>query len=322
MVAFYKHDIPHWRGGTASLSDRAYRVYHVIVEEIMMQEGSFPLHERSLAGMANRSVRDCKLALNELVACGKIKIEGGRIFNERAEKELDWIRENRKNAAAGGKKTAEKVSTTPRDDLDWSATTPREAVENIGRHNEISSAVEAALDAANKPKREEKRREEKKESFPPALSLIPATAEPPATESAVVELKKGIVQAFIRAGSMNTNPDTHQASLWISLKYHPSVCLAVIEGILAKNPNVRSLSYFDSAIQQAHEKLIPDLPPEKPMEPKFDLGCGVVMPASLIAIHVANFTKTGHWLGMLGPPPGEHGCRIPSQFLPKKEQAA
>lgn len=138
MVAFYKHDIAQWRSGTVSLSDRAYRVYHVIVEEIMLNEGPVPLHERSLAGKANRSVRDFRAALDELVTFGKVSIRDGFVTNSRAEKELNGIRTNREHAANGGRKSAEQRKND----------------------NDINAAVQAPLASASNHKREEKRREE------------------------------------------------------------------------------------------------------------------------------------------------------------------
>ena len=107
MVLFYKHDIAGWRGGTVMLSDRAYRVYHVIVEEIMLHEGPVPLHERSLAGKANRSVRDFNAAIGELVAAGKLSIRDGFIDNSRCGNELRTIRDHRESAANGGRKSGE-----------------------------------------------------------------------------------------------------------------------------------------------------------------------------------------------------------------------
>jgi hypothetical protein len=89
MVAFYKHDIHAWRGGTASLSDRAYRVYHVIIEEIMAREGSIFLHKKSLADLSNRSIRDLDAALSELQSAGKISIVDGRIHCDPARSLID-----------------------------------------------------------------------------------------------------------------------------------------------------------------------------------------------------------------------------------------
>jgi uncharacterized protein YdaU (DUF1376 family) len=173
MVAFYKHDISKWRGGTGILSDRAYRVYHVIVEEIYLEEGPIPLHERRLAGAANRSVRDFRAALQELVEAGKLRIEDGRIQNERAGSELGAIFKNRENAAKGGRNSVENPANTGREPVEHLPNTMRvdgECTSNSHRKeagradliNENKTGDKAPLASANKPKREEKSREEKK----------------------------------------------------------------------------------------------------------------------------------------------------------------
>lgn len=114
MAVFYKHHIMDWRGGTSGLSDRAYRVYHVIIEEIMLNDGPVPLHERSLAGKSNRSTRDFRAALAELVEAGKIVLKDGFLHNPRAEAELDAIQKSR-----------EKYPKTPRKVGEYSANSPR-----------------------------------------------------------------------------------------------------------------------------------------------------------------------------------------------------
>lgn len=157
VVAFYKHDIAKWRGGTVALSDRAYRVYHVIIEEIMLNEGPVPLHERSLAGKANRSVRDFRAALDELVTFGKVSVRDGFVHNSRAETELKSIRDNRENAANGGRKSGE-------------------VRQNI---NDLKGCDEAPLHSATKPKRD-REREEKKEIEPSVLCPKPVRTQYPA----------------------------------------------------------------------------------------------------------------------------------------------
>lgn len=114
MVAFYKHNISAWRGGTSDLSDRAYRVYHVIIEQIMLHEGPIPCHEKSLAGLSNRSTRDFRAAFQELIAAGKLQLIAGKIWNNRAEFELEGIWANRENAAKGGRKVGGRSVNGPR----------------------------------------------------------------------------------------------------------------------------------------------------------------------------------------------------------------
>lgn len=102
MVAFYKHDIAAWRGGTASLTHEQYRVYHVLVEQMMLEEGSVLVHERMLAGLSGMSMRAFRSVLDQLIQLGKVKRNGDRVSNGRAETELLSVRENRENARLGG----------------------------------------------------------------------------------------------------------------------------------------------------------------------------------------------------------------------------
>ena len=160
MVAFYKHDIVAWRKGTAGLSDRAYRVYHVIVEQIMQNESALPYHELSLAGLANRSVRDFRLAFAELTELNLVRLDGRFIRNARAESELEAIEANRVNAAKGGrsKKTrgpfdGNSTETHARESVEHSASSPRardEFEENLNKNND---GCEAPLVSDSKPKR-------------------------------------------------------------------------------------------------------------------------------------------------------------------------
>lgn len=166
-MQFYKHDIVQWRGGTVGLSDRAYRVYHVLVEEIMLNEGPVPHHERSLAGKSNRSARDFRAALAELVAAGKVTIRAGMIENLRAEKELKSVRKLREHAAKGGRTLRER-----------SANGPRKVGELDEKHNDNNGALEAVLHSDKKHYRgrEEGRVEEERKA---PLEDPPRSAPPP-----------------------------------------------------------------------------------------------------------------------------------------------
>lgn len=127
MASFYKHHIMDWRSGTSGLSDRAYRVYHVIIEEIMLNDGAVPLHERSLAGKSNRSTRDFRAALDELVEAGKVIVKDGFLHNPRAEAELDAIQKSR-----------EKYPKTPRKVDEYSANSPRIVRELAEKPNDFN----------------------------------------------------------------------------------------------------------------------------------------------------------------------------------------
>lgn len=99
MASFYKHDIEAWSRATISLSDRDYRVYHVIVCEIMRAEAPILNHDRMLAGLTNRSTRDVRAAIAALEAAGLILVSHGFIDNKRCAEELAELRDAKRRAA-------------------------------------------------------------------------------------------------------------------------------------------------------------------------------------------------------------------------------
>lgn len=81
-----------------------------------------------------------------------------------------------------------------------------------------------------------------------------------AARDAVSNLRQEIVSAFAAAGSA-TIPDTSRAATWLTKGYDPAICLATISELLARNPNARSLAYFDQAIADAHAPQTARAPP-------------------------------------------------------------
>lgn len=163
MVRFYKHDINDWRGGTRRLSDRAYRVYHVLVEEIMQAEGPVPNDERFLAALSNRSTRDYRAALAELVSAGKIvALPDGRLSNPRTERELDGIKSARERMAEGGRKsrpsgssTLENVVKHPRNFRETLTNADRKVDENREKISKINGSEKGGFqNASEAPSRE------------------------------------------------------------------------------------------------------------------------------------------------------------------------
>lgn len=103
MVAFYKHDIPSWMDGTEGLTAEEYRVYHVVVMLIYLNEWPIEANERGLAGRCNMHRLTFRTALASLIKSGKLVLENGQLTNARAVAELASIEENRRNARKGGK---------------------------------------------------------------------------------------------------------------------------------------------------------------------------------------------------------------------------
>ncbi|CAO4179525.1 DUF1376 domain-containing protein [Methylorubrum populi] len=156
MVGFYKHDIPAWMDGTEALSDGAYRAYHVIVQLIMLNEGPITLNERGLAGRCNQTLKLFLRHLDELVRAGKLAVEGGRISNARAARELETVQKNRENAGKGGKISAQQRKTAP------------DPQSEIAKSLENNDAGEAA------PQRDRSLKEKRREDTP----IVPKGTEP------------------------------------------------------------------------------------------------------------------------------------------------
>ncbi len=153
MVAWYKHDIPAWMDGTASLSDGAYRAYHVICQQIYVNEGPIALNERYLAGSCNQSVKAFRGNLKELTDAGKLVEIEGRLSNSRAVLELENVSENRKNAAKGGKNSGKARKNSAE----------HSSSENSSNENNDDSEATLQQNRTEKTRLEKTRQEESRE---------------------------------------------------------------------------------------------------------------------------------------------------------------
>ena len=87
-MSFYKMDPGAWDFGTAELSLEEEAAYLRIVNAIHKHEGPVPDNDRVLAGMFRTSTRKARALVKALVAAGKIGIEDGKIWNDRARSDL------------------------------------------------------------------------------------------------------------------------------------------------------------------------------------------------------------------------------------------
>ena len=96
---------------------------------------------------------------------------------------------------------------------------------------------------------------------PPTPPIIPPTpAGLGRAPESLSDLRQAIVTEFQRAGSV-TIPDTSRAAIWLAKGYGPAICIATVSELLARNPNARSLAYFDQAIADAHSPPAARAPP-------------------------------------------------------------
>lgn len=111
IMKFYKHDIPDWMDATESLSDGAYRAYHVICQLIYTHEGPIRMNERGLAGRCNQRVDRFLKNFNELITGGYVTYNDGIIDQYRCHNELISIAySNDKRSNTLKNKARDKVS--------------------------------------------------------------------------------------------------------------------------------------------------------------------------------------------------------------------
>ena len=147
MTDFYKMDPADWDQGTSRLSLEEEAAYLRIVNSIHKHKGPVPNVDRVLAGMFRTSTRKARSLVLALIDAGKIMIEDGAIWNDRARSDLvhrGFVSISRvESGAKGGRKSAEARA---------------KALET----NETEQAIAST--------REEKRREEKKDNPPTPLA--------------------------------------------------------------------------------------------------------------------------------------------------------
>lgn len=88
MADFYRMDPGDWDFGTASLTLEEEAAYLRIVNAIHKHKGPVPCQDRVLAGMFRVSTRKARALVEALRLAGKITVEDGYIWNDRARKDL------------------------------------------------------------------------------------------------------------------------------------------------------------------------------------------------------------------------------------------
>lgn len=140
MTDFYKMDPADWDNGTARLSLEEEAAYLRIVNSIHKHKGPVPDVDRVLAGMFRTSTRKARSLVLALIEAGKIIVEDGAIWNDRARSDLvhrGFVSVSRAESGAKGGRMSAELRAKPLE-----TNKPEQA---------------------NASTREEKRREEKKE---------------------------------------------------------------------------------------------------------------------------------------------------------------
>lgn len=141
MNDFYRMDPGAWDFGTASLSLEEEAAYLRIVNAIHKHKGPVPDQDRVLAGLFRVSTRKARALVKALQDEGKITIEDGLIWNDRARSDLvhrGFVSISRaESGAKGGRTRAENAAKSLKDkDTDQAIASSREEK----RREELSEA--------------------------------------------------------------------------------------------------------------------------------------------------------------------------------------
>lgn len=141
MSDFYRMDPGAWDFGTASLSLEEEAAYLRIVNAIHKHKGPVPDQDRVLAGLFRVSTRKARALVKALQDAGKVTIEDGLIWNDRARSDLvqrGFVSISRaESGAKGGRTRAENAAKSMKDkDTDQAIASSREEK----RREELSEA--------------------------------------------------------------------------------------------------------------------------------------------------------------------------------------
>ena len=141
MSDFYRMDPGAWDFGTASLSLEEEAAYLRIVNAIHKHKGPVPDQDRVLAGLFRVSTRKARALVKALQDAGKVTIEDGLIWNDRARSDLvqrGFVSISRaESGAKGGRTRAENAAKSLKDkDTDQVIASSREEK----RREELSEA--------------------------------------------------------------------------------------------------------------------------------------------------------------------------------------
>lgn len=110
--------------------------------------------------------------------------------------------------------------------------------------------------------------------------------------------------------------DMARVAMWLAQGYSTDLIRAVVVERIRDGKRPKSLAWFDGALHDAAQVKAPPAAPEKPAEPEVDLGAGLTWPLSAVQRVVSQWRENERsWpIGILGPRPGQPGCRVPPRF--------
>lgn len=102
MAEYYKFEIANWNEGTSHLTLEQEAAYLRVVNAIRLSDQPIAFNSFALCGLWRCNERKAKRLLGELTAAGKLKLEAGKIVNEKAVNDASNLRRLRADRASAG----------------------------------------------------------------------------------------------------------------------------------------------------------------------------------------------------------------------------
>lgn len=102
MAEYYKFEIANWDEGTALLTLEQEAAYLRVINAIRLKDQPLTFNMFALCGIWRCNERKAKRLLDELVAAGKLRIEDGKIINDKAVDAASTLLRLRADRASAG----------------------------------------------------------------------------------------------------------------------------------------------------------------------------------------------------------------------------
>lgn len=102
MAEYYKFEIANWNEGTADLTLEQEAAYLRVVNAIRLADQPITFNKFALCGLWRCNERKANRLLSELIEAGKLRIEGGKIINDKAVEDASNLRRLRADRASAG----------------------------------------------------------------------------------------------------------------------------------------------------------------------------------------------------------------------------
>ena len=236
MAEYYKFEIANWNEGTADLTLEQEAAYLRVVNAIRLADQPIAFNKFALCGLWRCNERKAKRLLDELVAAKKLRIEDGKIINDKAVDDASNLRRLRADRASAGSRGGIESGKSRSKSLESKET--REAIAST---------------------REEKRREEKS-----VVACAGAKPENQPSDQTARERLLAAIGADPISGMMGPNgatlgrqSDMQTAAGWADLGLTiDQQCRIIGERMASARAKVphfvpRSFAYFTGAMQDA-----------------------------------------------------------------------